>query len=597
MAKLICRLPWSKGVGDSEHSDVGKGDEFTAGSEYGRTSKVGAALYVVAPFQCRLPASSIDKITRKFTRYGLATVFSVPSAGKDARTTVRLSWIQKALKDYETVDDVFDQAFLATVVFNGGGKWKPRITPEAKQYLTKLGARDIVLYSGVADLPPGPYYMTGHQMRDVWKLEDDIYGTCMVTVAPKSNLFEPFQPLSWIDSSHYAYYDTYDACTKNAPCIQKLVDKGAIIVSKTKMNSFANWEEPIEYVDYQAPWNPRGDQYQSMGGSSSGSAAAVAAYDWLDITIGTDTWGSVTRPALWCGCFGLRPTLGAVSGEGIKPFCKSRCIEFATQWLDVGKMETEPKPFTSIIWATDFWNIMDARQVKTAREFAGKMGSILGVDFVDVSFEATWAASPPPEARGLSLPEFIKHQPLKCYDAYHSCEDFRARYRKKFGRTPYVSPRIQGMWEFAKEITREERDLGFRKMDVYRKWFKNTILTGKHSNTLVMMPLESMGPRYRDEVPTFRRPPQDGINALGLASVMKSPVLAVPIDEISYNSRVSSREEKLPFMIAIMARQGYDLALMDETRKVLEKTGKPTVLRTGRRMYTEWACLWKSEIR
>ncbi|KAJ4402242.1 hypothetical protein N0V85_005352 [Neurospora sp. IMI 360204] len=103
------------------------------------------------------------------------------------------------------------------------------------------------------------------------------------------------------------------------------------------MNSFANWEEPIEYVDYQAPWNPRGDQYQSMGGSSSGSAAAVAAYDWLDIAIGTD------------------------------------------------------------------------RQVKTAREFAGKMGSILGVDFVDVSFEATWAASPPPEARGLSLPEFIKH--------------------------------------------------------------------------------------------------------------------------------------------------------------------------------------------
>ncbi|KAK3345659.1 hypothetical protein B0H65DRAFT_574824 [Neurospora tetraspora] len=187
MAKLICRLPWSKGVGDSEHSDVGKGEEFTTGSEYGRTFKVGAALYVVAPFSCRLlPSSSIDKITRKFTRYGLATVFSVPSSGKDARSTVRLSWIQKALKDYEMVDDVFDQAFLATVVFNGGGKRKPRITPKAKQYLTKLGARGIVLCSGVADLPPGPYYMTGHQMRDVWKLEDDTYGTCMVTVAPKS---------------------------------------------------------------------------------------------------------------------------------------------------------------------------------------------------------------------------------------------------------------------------------------------------------------------------------------------------------------------------------------------------------------------------
>lgn len=45
----------------------------------------------------------------------------------------------------------------------------------------------------------------------------------------------------------------------------------------------------MEYVDYQAPWNPRGDQYQSTGGSSSGSAAAVAAYDLLDIAIGTDS--------------------------------------------------------------------------------------------------------------------------------------------------------------------------------------------------------------------------------------------------------------------------------------------------------------------
>lgn len=55
------------------------------------------------------------------------------------------------------------------------------------------------------------------------------------------------------------------------------------------MNSFGNWEEPTEYIDYQAPWNPRADKYQSPGGSSSGSAAAIASYDWLDIAIGTDS--------------------------------------------------------------------------------------------------------------------------------------------------------------------------------------------------------------------------------------------------------------------------------------------------------------------
>ena len=91
---------------------------------------------------------------------------------------------------------------------------------------------------------------------------------------------------------------------------------------------------------------------------------------------------------------------------------------------------------------------------------------------------------------------------VQSYDAYHNFEDFRRSYQEKFGCTPYVSARNQGMWELAKGITREERNLGFHKMDVYREWFNKTILTGEHSNALVMMPLEKMEPRYRDEVPT-----------------------------------------------------------------------------------------------
>ncbi|KAJ4380400.1 hypothetical protein N0V85_008759 [Neurospora sp. IMI 360204] len=58
------------------------------------------------------------------------------------------------------------------------------------------------------------------------------------------------------------------------------------------------------------------------------------------------------------------------------------------------------------------------------------------------------------------------------------------------------------MWELAKGMTQEERDRGFHQMDVYREWFNKTILSGKNSNALVMMPLEKMEPRYRDEVPT-----------------------------------------------------------------------------------------------
>ncbi|KAF3057527.1 hypothetical protein CFAM422_012413 [Trichoderma lentiforme] len=102
-----------------------------------------------------------------------------------------------------------------------------------------------------------------------------------------------------------------------------------------------------------------------------------------------------------------------------------------------------------------------------------------------------------------------------------------------------------------------------------------------------VMPLEDAAPRYRDDVPNFRRPPQDGINALALGPVMKSPVLAVPIAEIPYHSRVSDREEKLPFAVALMGAPGTDLKLIDTAIQILQSLHLPTVVEVGRSMYKD----------
>ena len=45
----------------------------------------------------------------------------------------------------------------------------------------------------------------------------------------------------------------------------------------------------MDWIDYHCPFNPRGEGYFTASGSSTGSAAGIAAYDWLDITIGTDS--------------------------------------------------------------------------------------------------------------------------------------------------------------------------------------------------------------------------------------------------------------------------------------------------------------------
>ena len=60
----------------------------------------------------------------------------------------------------------------------------------------------------------------------------------------------------------------------------------------------------MESIDHQPAWDLRADDYLATGESSSGSAAAVATYTWIDIGIGTDTNGSIRRPAQ---CNDVRP--------------------------------------------------------------------------------------------------------------------------------------------------------------------------------------------------------------------------------------------------------------------------------------------------
>ena len=86
-----------------------------------------------------------------------------------------------------------------------------------------------------------------------------------------------------------AYETFYGESESTAPAIQKLIGHGAVVVGKTRTVQFASGENPLDWIDYHCPFNPRGDGYLTASGSSAGSAAALAAYDWLDASIGTDS--------------------------------------------------------------------------------------------------------------------------------------------------------------------------------------------------------------------------------------------------------------------------------------------------------------------
>jgi Asp-tRNA(Asn)/Glu-tRNA(Gln) amidotransferase A subunit family amidase len=102
--------------------------------------------------------------------------------------------------------------------------------------------------------------------------------------------------------------------TADAAIVREMRQCGAILLGKTHCTAFA-------YFTPAPTRNPR-DLEHTPGGSSSGSAAAVAA-GMVPIALGTQTKGSVLRPASYCGVTGFKPSYGLLSMEGVLPLAKS----------------------------------------------------------------------------------------------------------------------------------------------------------------------------------------------------------------------------------------------------------------------------------
>jgi Asp-tRNA(Asn)/Glu-tRNA(Gln) amidotransferase A subunit family amidase len=95
-----------------------------------------------------------------------------------------------------------------------------------------------------------------------------------------------------------------------AVCVTRLKEQGALILGKTVTAEFA-------YIDPGPTRNPHNLEH-TPGGSSSGSAAAVAA-GFCSLALGTQTVGSAIRPAAYCGIVGFKPSYGRIPTDGIIP--------------------------------------------------------------------------------------------------------------------------------------------------------------------------------------------------------------------------------------------------------------------------------------
>lgn len=189
--------------------------------------------------------------------------------------------------------------------------------------------------------------------------------------------------------------------TADADVVAALRRAGAIVLGKT---------ESTEFAMFQPTWtrNPV-DPARTPGGSSSGSAAAVAA-GMVPVALGTQTAGSVVRPAAYCGVYGFKPSWGWTSTAGIWRLSEhldtvglfARCVadlRLLYQVLSSPAASTPPaaayparKPAVAVLSAED-WGSAD-KDVQTAlSEVAGRLADD-GFDVREMAMPPAWRHLP-----------------------------------------------------------------------------------------------------------------------------------------------------------------------------------------------------------
>ena len=191
---------------------------------------------------------------------------------------------------------------------------------------------------------------------------------------------------------HERWRSTHAAAARTSPILTTMLDAGADLVGLTKLDQLAY--SLIGNVGEGTPPRNALDHRLFCGGSSSGSAAAVAA-GLADIGLGTDTAGSIRVPAAACGLHSIRPTHGLIDLDGVIPLASSfdvvgifgfRASIIANALNELAPRADNDAPPTVINFAADVFDEAGADTARIGRAVADAAADILGVPCEEIDF-------------------------------------------------------------------------------------------------------------------------------------------------------------------------------------------------------------------
>jgi aspartyl-tRNA(Asn)/glutamyl-tRNA(Gln) amidotransferase subunit A len=257
---------------------------------------------------------------------------------------------------------------------------------------------------------------------------------------------------------------------EDAEVTRRLRLAGAVLIGKLNLHEFAYGGSGI--ISYFGPVRNPWDTARITGGSSSGSAAAVAS-GMCFAALGTDTAGSIRLPAAYCGIVGLKPSFGLVSRRGVFPLALSfdhvgpltRTVEDAAIVLDAiaGYDPADPGSgqFSTSSYREAIHRNTTSLRVGIATEYFSEgiepeIESALRIGVASITASSTSSI------RDVKVP-IDEDRTVHVYEAYQYHEQFLAEYRDQYD--PQTLQRIlQG-----KDVTEEQYRAARRHLDALRR--------------------------------------------------------------------------------------------------------------------------------